>query len=236
MISGVCHECKIAKAWPSGTEMEKFLTDFNSHAYSNMARWKPPESFCQAAHCFSSEGNVSQTFREQRAALHPHGKRESWMCLSHGASASYTYTCTMAATAGIILHWSWSLKLWGSSLVGIAAKLLIKHWTQTVQWFRGRVKECRRNKEQFFNGKVLAAPFVIKPDAIYSVLNCFSIPIDQTYQPLLLLELFTRIILFNCMFNAWPLRRIKRTSSLPLTIFLNETDEDFPHLCALKIT
>lgn len=64
------------------------------------------------------------------------------------------------------------------------------------------MKERRTNNEQFFNGEGLAAPFIIKPDAIYSVLSRFSTPIDQTYQPLLLLELFARIIPFNCMFNA----------------------------------
>lgn len=50
-------------------EMEKFLADFNSHAYRNMAVWKPPKSFCPAAHCFSFEGNASQVFWEQTPAL-----------------------------------------------------------------------------------------------------------------------------------------------------------------------
>lgn len=80
VASGLCHDCKIAKAWTSGTEMEKLLTDFSSHAFSYMAWWKPPKSFCQAAHCFSSEENASQFFQEQRPALHPHGKRESRGC------------------------------------------------------------------------------------------------------------------------------------------------------------
>lgn len=86
------------------------------------------ESFCQGAHCFSSEENASQVLWEQRPALHPHGKRESWMRVSHSANASYTYTCThtMAATAGTIRHWSWPLKVCGSSLVGTAAKVANK--------------------------------------------------------------------------------------------------------------
>jgi len=47
-------------------------------------------------------------------------------------------------------------------------------------------------------GEGLASPFIIKPDAIYSVLNCFSTPIDQTINLCFywssLLELFSLIV------------------------------------------
>lgn len=70
----------------------------------------PRKAFVKQHIVFSSEENASWILREERPALHPHGKRGS-----DGCACPYTYAT--AATAGIVLRRSWPVQAQGSSLV-----------------------------------------------------------------------------------------------------------------------
>lgn len=234
LYSGVCP--KIPKAWSAGTEMEKFLSLSHSHTYSITAQWKLPWKLL-SSRVFFLWGKFQPDLVAAETSPAP-PQAESW---SERTTVQVPPTPTqLDHTAGshswIIPAWSWSLLCWATFLWEWQQGLLMEHRSHMGQSSRERVREHRRNKEQFLTRKGLAAPFNINPCATYSVLGCFSSPIHQTYQPLFLLEFFSRIILFNYIFNAWPLRRMKRTSSLSLTAFLNEADEDFFLFYGLKIT